>query len=98
MAQSCPGSPCGGFIPAGVGPAGTAEEEEAAAGEVVMLGCGIFNCVPPAEGCCVFPGGEFKGAPTSMSQRCPGSPCAGLAPAEDTGLSLALPGARFIAV
>ena len=29
----------------------------------------------------VFAGAEFNGAPTAISQRCPGWPCAGLSPA-----------------
>jgi hypothetical protein len=31
-------------------------------------------------GVAVLPGGLFKGAPTAISQRCPGLPCSGLRP------------------
>ncbi len=38
-----------------------------------------IDCAEGAEGV-VDRGGEFRGAPTSISQRCPGCPCGGLSP------------------
>lgn len=85
MAQSCPGSPCGGLMPGGVddlpccpslenvgaatGVEGGAENEGVIVGAllVVLLIVVVAGIV----------GSESNGAPTGISQRCPGSPCAG---------------------
>lgn len=41
-------------------------------------------------GCVVFAAGAlFKGAPTAISQRCPGLPCSGFSPAPVTGAVVA---------
>ncbi len=78
MAQSCPGSPCAGLsFPPGV-----------RVGELVM-GFGEGEVITGADftwdtcGVAVFCGGELSGAPTEISQRCPGFPCSGFKPAPD---------------
>jgi hypothetical protein len=70
MEQSWPGWPWGGFRPAAVETGGP-EGKTGAGGNVGGA---------PAEVPMVA-GAEFKGAPTWMSQRCPGSPWAGFKPA-----------------
>ena len=50
----------------------------AGAGLVVMAG---LACT----GAALAAGAEFRGAPTAISQRCPGWPCGGLVPADATG-------------
>jgi hypothetical protein len=71
ISQRCPGSPWAGFIPG--------------ATAVVATGCAILSeemfigVVPLVAGSGA--GLLFKGAPTEMSQRWPGSPWAGFIPA-----------------
>lgn len=89
--QSCPGSPCGGFMPGAVvvgAPddgvtvgvnAGVEAGAEIVTGEGADDGLVILEIVAGAAG--FWPGGEFKGEPTAISQRWPGSPCAGFIPA-----------------
>ncbi len=78
-----PSCPCGGFIPGAVGVAGCADGFNiagVAAGEAgVWLTVTAFPGCGEIGGVAAF-GGELKGAPTWMSQRCPGCPCAGFMP------------------
>ena len=79
MSQRWPGCPCGGFIPGAVaagvddvtGLGTTAAFPEFAGG---LLKTMLFPLLPAALGA------DDKGAPTAMSQRCPGCPCGGLVP------------------
>lgn len=85
MAQSWPGSPWGGLVPATVvPPVGAAVAPPAGAGEpmagICKLGCGSAGVV--------------KGAPTSISQRWPGWPCEGFRAALAAGAVLA--GVTFV--
>jgi len=88
IAQSCPGWPCGGFIPSAVGVT-VAAGACTGAGDEVMVGAGLPPGVDNAPdggvttcvGAGAAPAGEFNGAPTAISQRWPGSPCAGFSPA-----------------
>ena len=86
IAQSCPGSPCGGLMPGGVddlpccpsienvgGVAGFevgVEKEGVIAGALLV----VLLIVVVAG---VVVGSESNGAPTGISQRCPGSPWGG---------------------
>ena len=72
MAQSCPGCPCGGFIPGAVAAGGVATG--------VCVGDGVLN-VGAEVTAGAAAGGELSGAPTAISQRCPGWPCSGFMPA-----------------
>ena len=45
-----------------------------------VAGVTIVDCVVAPVVVGFFPGGEFKGAPTEMSQRCPACPCGGFIP------------------
>jgi hypothetical protein len=65
-AQSWPGCPCGGLRPA---PVVLCAEGVVNDGGGLKVGTGVL-----AGAAFVAAGAEFKGAPTSISQRWPGSP------------------------
>lgn len=71
MSQRCPGSPWGGLIPDAV-----VEEDDGGAGAIAGEE-GTAGGSAGAEG---VAGGELRGAPTAISQRCPGSPWGGFMP------------------
>jgi hypothetical protein len=79
IAQSCPGWPCGGFIPGAVTAGveegtvviGVAEGEAMEGAEVIT---GAVDMPAGEEGDAGTAGAELRGAPTLMSQRCPGWP------------------------
>ena len=69
ISQRCPGLPCSGFKPF---PA-----------TVLLFDIVTGACFVTVEGVCVTVAAGLlsKGAPTAISQRCPGLPCSGLRPA-----------------
>ena len=108
ISQRWPGCPCGGFIPGAV----TTGCAEAAGGcnnfgvppVGAAVGVILNDWLPEAwfglmviAGWLVILAAEFSGAPTAISQRCPGCPCAGFIPgATAVGCTVVAPGVAVI--
>ena len=81
ISQRWPGCPCAGLsAPAATG------EALLTAGLTALLEITGFACIGAAlcAGCCTCIGAEFRGAPTAISHRWPGAPCAGFTAAVKT--------------